>query len=260
MTFWMFVLLMTALVLGTIFMRRRRLMQEKSNRYTRKKTGKDAKVTPLREPTLGHNPLASHEPETEQQPKAEPTVQTKAPEKEDPDEVLGLKPVKAKQDAPTQKPAVVAKPTEPAIKHLVLHIAASNERPFSGYELLQALLAAGLRYGKMNIFHRHEHKTGRGEVLFSVASTVAPGTFDLPKMGGFSTPGLTLFCSVAKVKEPMKVYELMLSTAAQLAEDLGGRVLNDKRELLTKEHIVSTSKLIRQFEESHFTPDLFEQA
>ena len=245
MGFWLIVLLLAILMSGIIFRRHRRLMRDKNNHYTRRRS---SQRNIQREPILGHNPLAEQAPV--KTPPAVLDEKTVVSKMEDPDEVLGLKPVQSKKNTPSP---------EPIIKHIVLRIEALVERPFSGYELLQALLATGLRYGKMNIFHRHEQKTGRGDLLFSVASSIQPGTFDLQKMGGFSTKGLTLFFSTNKVKEPLKVFELMLNTAAQLAEDLGGRVLDEERQLLSKAKIVEISKWIRQFEESHYTADLFSE-
>ncbi len=120
---------------------------------------------------------------------------------------------------------------------LMLYLMAPEHQPYNGYELLQALLSAGLRYGKMQIFHRHEQKTGRGDVIFSLASATSPGTFELPKMGGFSCTGLVLFFESAKVKNPRKALEIMIDTASQLAEDLGGDILDEHRHLLTEEKI-----------------------
>src|SRR3990167_6942283 len=65
--------------------------------------------------------------------------------------------------------------------YISLHVMAPREYPYNGYELLQALLTNGLRYGDRNIFHRHETKTGRGRVLFSLASVNKPGTFELDR-------------------------------------------------------------------------------
>ncbi len=122
---------------------------------------------------------------------------------------------------------------------IVMSVIADEGRPYTGYELLQALLSAGLRFGKMGIFHRHEEVNGRGEILFSLASAVEPGTFELPKMGGFSTLGLTLFMQLSALKDPMKAFEIMLNTARELVSDLGGSIFDDQRQMLTEEKITS---------------------
>jgi cell division protein ZipA len=112
---------------------------------------------------------------------------------------------------------------------IVISIMAEPGKKFIGYDLLQALLSAGLRFGKMSIFHRHEEANGKGKVLFSLASATKPGTFDIHKMGGVSCIGLTLFMRLSEHDEPLKVYDLMIKTASLLAEDLQGGLFEADR-------------------------------
>jgi cell division protein ZipA len=153
--------------------------------------------------------------------------------------------------------ANTANSSEPKI--VVLHLMSAKNQAYYGYELLQTLLSYGLRYGKRNIFHRYEQKTGRGDVMFSLASAIKPGTFDLQKMGNFSCPGLVLFMTMDDAKDPMKAFELMLETADHLVEDLGGNVLDEHRQAFTTEKMMQIRKNIRRFIEKKSTPDLFDQ-
>lgn len=116
---------------------------------------------------------------------------------------------------------------------LVLYVVAGEGRRFYGYELLQALLAAGLRYGEMSIFHRYETQNEKEIALFSVASATEPGVFDLNKIGSFFCTGLSLFMKIKKPAQPVTTFETMLETAKQLADDLNGEVFDDQRQLLT---------------------------
>lgn len=143
---------------------------------------------------------------------------------------------------------------------IILGLLAQKDRPYAGYELLQALLTAGLRYGKMGIFHRHEEVSGRGNVLFSLASAAAPGTFELPKMGGFATPGLTLFMEVNKLREPLQAFDLMIDTAKQLVEDLGGEIWDDERKPLSEQKIAQWREQIASQEQRSQSADLFANA
>ena len=125
---------------------------------------------------------------------------------------------------------------------VIFHVMTKEGRFFVGYELLQALLAGGMRFGDMNIFHRYQDPTGRGPLLFSLASATEPGTFDMQNIGAFSGRGLTFF--LRKSGNPtidQERMELMLHTAMQLAEDLDGILLDDKREPL--EVLPETSEL-----------------
>ncbi len=141
---------------------------------------------------------------------------------------------------------------------IVFHIMAEKGQYFRGYELLQAILSVHMRYGQHHIFHRYQQKTGEGLILFSLASVLKPGLFDLSKMGAFSTPGLSLFFSVMKVDDPIAVYELMLQTVGELVEDLGGCVLDEQHQLLTPATVMYQRRLLREYITSQQVPDLFE--
>lgn len=120
---------------------------------------------------------------------------------------------------------------------LVLYVLAKPGHSFVGYELLQSLTALNLRYGKMNIFHRHETADDtESTVFFSVASAVEPGIFDLDNIGALACPGLTFFMS-NQVDTADAVFELMLETTRQLADDLDGIVCNSQREPLSEADI-----------------------
>ncbi len=141
---------------------------------------------------------------------------------------------------------------------IVMRLIARQDRPYKGYELLQALLANGFRYGKMNIFHRHEKKNGEGNVLFSLASATEPGTFDIHNMGNCSCQGLTLFMCINDHKKPLSVFEIMLDTAKQLLDDLGGGIRDERHLLLDQSVIERWRKRIRNYEDSLYTYDLFQ--
>jgi cell division protein ZipA len=128
------------------------------------------------------------------------------------------------QDAPRGVPSVY-----------VLHVMANADQCFKGYELLQALLSQGLRFGEMDIFHRYQETNGKGPILFSLTSAVEPGTFDIHNMGNYSCPGLTLFLqSSGHTQVDSERFETMLKVAQNIARELDGTCLTSKRESLTE--------------------------
>lgn len=165
------------------------------------------------------------------------------------DQELGLETVTLKRTETVHKEV----PTE----YVVFHVMAPKDYPYNGYELLQTLLASGLRYGEKQIFHRHESKTGKGRILFSLASVNKPGTFELSKMGSFTCPGLTLFMPLQRQVDISAAFETLLETTRQLAEDLGGEVWDDKRQVLTMQTVTELRARIRRFEEAARTNDFF---
>ncbi len=130
---------------------------------------------------------------------------------------------------------------------LSVYILAEPNRPYVGYELLQALLSSGLRYGDMNIFHRYERIHGRGTPLFSLASATEPGTFDLNRMGEVSCQGLCLFMDLSDVRDPVIAFEKMIDTANQLADDLGGEIRDQNGQVFTIETLNTYREQVRRF-------------
>src|SRR3990167_8421413 len=137
-----------------------------------------------------------------------------------------------------------------SVEYIKINVMAPKNSPYNGYELLQALLANGLRFGAMNIFHRHETKTGRGSILFSVASVNEPGTFELSKMGSFSCPGLTFFMILKNVPDVMEAFDTLLETTRQLAEDLGGEVWDEALRPLNMDTIAKMRARIKALKEN----------
>lgn len=127
---------------------------------------------------------------------------------------------------------------------VVIFLIAPPRRPFAGYELLQALQAAGLEFGDMNIFHRYSDN--EDAVLFSVASAVEPGIFDLTNIGGFFCPGLSLFMPIQTNIDMRDAFELMLETAEQLAEDLEANICDADQAPLTPEKLTEYREKINQ--------------
>lgn len=112
--------------------------------------------------------------------------------------------------------------------YIILQLMAPTQRPYRGYELIQTLTSAGFHYGKMNIFHFYADPLSQTEHLFSLASAIEPGTFDLNNTGEIVCPGLCLFMSIHKVKSALTAFEVMWDTAQILAQDLGGTLCDRK--------------------------------
>lgn len=122
---------------------------------------------------------------------------------------------------------------------IILQLFAAEERPYRGYELLQTLSSAGFHYGEMNIFHYYsdQNQSEKKERLFSLASAIEPGTFDLTHIGEILSPGLCLFMPVNPSKNSLDTFELMLETAQILIQDLGGTLCDEQRQALTPDSL-----------------------
>lgn len=108
---------------------------------------------------------------------------------------------------------------------LVLSVMAKPGSHFASYDLLQAISAADLQFGDMNIFHYYDKSAFNQKIpLFSLASATPPGDFHMDKIGDFSCVGLMLFIQLSSVSNAKLAFDCMLKTAEQLADDLDGEL------------------------------------
>ncbi|TLU67516.1 cell division protein ZipA [Thalassotalea litorea] len=131
---------------------------------------------------------------------------------------------------------------------LAISVVAGQHQLISGAALLPSLLTLGMKFGDMNVFHRHQDNSGKGPIHFSLANMVNPGTFDLDNMEHFATTGLTLFMTLPNAGDPSKVFKLMLSAAKQLASEFGGQVLDGQRSVMTRQTEQHYLTKIREFD------------
>lgn len=110
---------------------------------------------------------------------------------------------------------------------LVLSVMAKKGSRFESYDLLQAISAAGMQFGEMNIFHYYQPTPVGKIALFSLASANKPGDFDMNNIAEFSCLGLMLFMDIGLTPDPQYAFKLMLETAERLAEDLDGELCAD---------------------------------
>ncbi len=131
---------------------------------------------------------------------------------------------------------------------IILSVVMPANQQMFGAALLPSLLTLGLKYGEMNIFHRHEDNAGKGKVTFSLANIMNPGSFDLDSMETFATRGVSLFMTLPNAGDPFYVFEQMLNAAKQLAQEFNAQVLDDKRNVMTKQTEQHYLSKIREFD------------
>lgn len=136
-----------------------------------------------------------------------------------------------------------------ADKVLVISVVApEGAQSFNGRSLLQIVLACGMRYGDMKIFHRYEDGIDKGAIQFSMTNALEPGYFEIDEMDQLETRGVTFFMSMEEPRDVMNAYECMLATAEAVAKNLHGELMDENRSTMrsqTKEHY---RERIRKFE------------
>ena len=212
----------------------------------------DAEFTPMRkEPNFGDveadsvDPLigsfSSAEPEVEEEgvsidnPYAKTTETDNSPVEEDDLSVAEITDPK------------VEEPGEEELEVLVLNVHCSGNEPFVGTKLFDSMQQNGLLYGEMHIFHRHADLSGTGKVLFSVANMMQPGTLEHDDPDSFTTKGISFFMTLPCFGDAEQNFKLMLKTAQQIADDMGGNVLDDGRNLMTPDRLAEYRHQIRDY-------------
>ncbi len=141
----------------------------------------------------------------------------------------------------------------PVDEVLVINVIARDPEGFKGPALLQNILESGLRFGEMDIFHRHESMAGNGEVLFSMANGVKPGTFDLDDIDLFSTRAVSFFLGLPGPRHPKQAFDLMVAAARKLSSELNGELKDEQRSVMTAQTIEHYRQRIADHERRKLT-------
>ena len=129
-------------------------------------------------------------------------------------------------------------------KILSLRLASSPQR-IEGAKLMESLLAESLQHGKYSIFHRVHTD---GTIVFSVASMVEPGSFDLEKMSETLYPGITMFTQLPGPVPGMHALNELVACARRLQANLGGTLQDERGVPLTVHRIERMRQEVREFE------------
>ena len=129
-------------------------------------------------------------------------------------------------------------------KILSLRLAIAPQR-FEGAKLHESLLAESLQHGKYGIFHRLHTD---GSIVFSVASMVEPGTFDLEKISETMYPGITMFTQLPGPVPGMHALNELIACARRLQANLGGTLQDERGVPLTVHRIERMRQEVREFE------------
>jgi cell division protein ZipA len=131
---------------------------------------------------------------------------------------------------------------------IMLNVMAEPGETFPGPAVRDALESVDMRHGDMKIFHHHGVGDVRSEKpVFSVASIVEPGVFDLDRIEDFTTPGLVMFMRLPGPLDPRVAFELMLNTGQRIAEALGGELRDETRSVLSGPGIAHIRERITEF-------------
>jgi cell division protein ZipA len=137
-------------------------------------------------------------------------------------------PVVEEVDESVEQPADEGAPQKIVTLRLIGH----NKKSFQGDELILSMRGIGLRHGKFGIFHRYDGND-ESRTIFSAASLVEPGSFDLANIKDQQIPGISLFLVLPGPVESAEGFDLMMAAARALAQSLDGELLDESGSTLS---------------------------
>jgi cell division protein ZipA len=129
-------------------------------------------------------------------------------------------------------------------KIVAIRMVASADR-IEGTALRAALESEGLEFGRYAVFHRQRSD---GRMLYSVASLLEPGSFDLERMAQQRFPGVSIFAVFPGPVEAPQVFDDMLATARRLAERLSGSLQDERGSSMTAQRVLSLREELVHFQ------------
>jgi cell division protein ZipA len=129
-------------------------------------------------------------------------------------------------------------------KIVTMRLVAKKHGAFAGDDLILNLRSVGMRHGKFGIFHRY-HGDDERKVIFSAASLVEPGSFDLENVKNQKIPGISLFMVLPGPLDGCQAFDHMMEAGRTLTKalhaellDESGSTLSIQRERYLREEII----------------------
>ncbi len=147
-------------------------------------------------------------------------------------------------------PDVEHESDDPEQKIVTLRIVAGNQVAINGEELALSLRGIGMRHGKFGIFHRYDG-SDEDKVIFSAASLVEPGTFDMTTIREQEIPGISLFMVLPGPVDGAQSFDLMIAAARTLRQALNAELLDESGSTLSVQRERYLREEIIQFQHSN---------
>ena len=151
-------------------------------------------------------------------------------------------------DVPEDAPADAEEDSPEKI--VTLRLVARERSAFPGDELILALRGIGMRHGKFGIFHRIEG-TDEDATVFSAASLVEPGSFDLTNIKEQRIPGISLFLVLPGPLDGAEAFDMMMEAARTLAQTMNAELLDESGSTLSIQRERYMREEIIQYQHSH---------
>ena len=129
-------------------------------------------------------------------------------------------------------------------KIVTVRIVGNGDDTFPGDKLVLSLRGIGMRHGRFGIFHRYDGNDEQ-RVVFSAASLVEPGSFDLENLKDQTFPGISLFMVLPGPIDGAEAFDSMMAASRTLTQSLSAELLDEtgstlsiQRERYLREEII----------------------
>ena len=174
--------------------------------------------------------------ERKKAPDTSPEIERRAPTIGGDNEPVVEIEAEAEPEPETQGNDVVAEEGEAASdapqKIVTLRLIGREGANFKGDELILSMRGIGLRHGKFGIFHRIDGDDD-SRTIFSAASLVEPGSFDLTNVAEQEIPGISLFMVLPGPVDGVEAFDMMMEAARALALSLNAELLDESGSTLS---------------------------
>ena len=185
------------------------------SRRERDKPKPDRADTPRFAPTIGDESAESVEPTIESVPESEPAPSDRSPQ-----------------------------------KIVTLRVVAKNKGAFPGDDLILSLRGIGMRSGKFGIYHRYDGND-ESKTIFSAASLVEPGSFDIANIKEQEIPGISIFLVLPGPIDGAEAFDLMMQAARALTQTMDAELLDESGSTLSIQRERYLREEIIQFQHSN---------
>jgi len=148
--------------------------------------------------------------------------------------------------------AAPGSPTPTRQKIVTLRVVARHKGAFRGDELILSLRGVGMRSGKFGIYHRYDGND-ESKTIFSAASLVEPGSFDLANIKDQEIPGISIFLVLPGPIDGTEAFDLMMQAARAIAKTMDGELLDESGCTLSIQRERYMREEIIQFQHQNFT-------
>jgi len=135
-------------------------------------------------------------------------------------------------------------------KIVTLRLIARDGGAFKGDELILSMRGIGLRHGQFGIFHRYDGND-ESRTIFSAASLVEPGSFDIANIKEQEIPGISLFLVLPGPVDGVEAFDMMMEASRALAQTLDAELLDESGSTLSIQRERYMREEVIQYQHSH---------